>query len=125
MNSVMYFEIQVDNPDEAIEFYGEIFGWKFVKQEGSPINYWQIQTEGINGGLLERPAPAPEQGHGTNAYTCSMEVESFDEKSTEILQKGGQVAMEKFAVPGRCWQGYFIDPYGNTFGIFEVDDQAS
>ena len=25
---------------------------------------------------------------------------------------------------GKCWQGYFIGTEGNTFGIFEVDEQA-
>ena len=25
--------------------------------------------------------------------------------------------MPKFAVPGRCWQGYFLDPDHNVFGI--------
>jgi hypothetical protein len=34
------------------------------------------------------------------------------------------VALPKFAVPGKCWQGYFIDLDGNTFGIFEVDEGA-
>jgi hypothetical protein len=27
-------------------------------------------------------------------------------------------------VPGKCWQGYFIDTEDNTFGIFEVDEEA-
>lgn len=34
------------------------------------------------------------------------------------------VALPKFAVPKTCWQGYFVDPEGNTFGIFEVDANA-
>ncbi len=33
-------------------------------------------------------------------------------------------ALGKFAVPGKCWQGYFLDPEGNTFGIFEPDENA-
>jgi uncharacterized protein len=33
--------------------------------------------------------------------------------------------MERFAVPGRCWQGYFVDCDGNVFGIFEVDESAA
>jgi predicted enzyme related to lactoylglutathione lyase len=41
-----------------------------------------------------------------------------------ILNLGGIVALPKFAVPGRCWQGYFVDTEGNTFGIFEVDEKA-
>jgi predicted enzyme related to lactoylglutathione lyase len=32
--------------------------------------------------------------------------------------------MPKFAVPGVCWQAYFIDTEGNTFGIFEPDSNA-
>jgi len=33
--------------------------------------------------------------------------------------------MAKFAVPGRCWQGYFLDTDNNVFGIFEVDGNAA
>ena len=121
---IAYFEIQADNPESAIRFYGEIFGWKFAKADGLPIPYWRIETGGIRGGLLQRPAPTPPLGHGTNAYVCSMEVDSFDSAAAEIIKRGGQVALEKFAVPGVCWQGYFIDPDGNTFGLFQPDPHA-
>lgn len=53
-----------------------------------------------------------------------MEVESFDGTAEKILANGGMVAMEKFAVPGKCWQGYFLDTESNTFGIFEADENA-
>jgi uncharacterized protein len=46
-----------------------------------------------------------------------MEVEDFDVVA-QILDLGGKVALPKFAVPGVCWQGYFIDTEGNTFGLF-------
>ena len=120
----MYFEIQADDPQKATEFYSSIFGWKFTKQEGLPIEYWQIQTEGINGGLLKRPAPTPPTHSGTNAYVCSMEVENFDATAEKIQKNGGKIALPKFAVPGKCWQGYFIDLDGNTFGLFQVDENA-
>ncbi len=121
----MYFEIQADDPEKARAFYAAIFNWTFEKQEGLPIEYWTIKTEGINGGLLKRPAPVPSTPSGTNAYVCSMEVEDFDAIADNILNNGGKVAMEKFAVPGKCWQGYFLDREGNTFGLFEVDENAS
>ena len=124
MNSVSYFEIQSDHPSAAVKFYAEIFGWKFTKQEGMPIEYYQIETEGIRGGLLKRPTETPTYEQGTNAFVCSMEVESFDETAQKILDRGGKVALDKFAVPGKCWQGYFLDTAGNTFGIFEVDEKA-
>jgi predicted enzyme related to lactoylglutathione lyase len=125
MSGIGYFEIQSDNPESAIEFYGNIFGWQFAKAEGLPIPYWRIETGGIRGGLLKRPAPTPPLMHGTNAYVCSMEVDNFDSVAAEIMKRGGQVALEKFAVPGVCWQGYFIDPDGNTFGVFQPDPQAN
>lgn len=74
--------------------------------------------------MLKRPAQTPPLQHGTNAFTCSMQVESFDNIASKIISNGGQVALEKFAVTGRCWQGYFIDTEGNTFDIFEVDENA-
>lgn len=124
MNAPAYFEIQADEPNRAVRFYREAFGWRFEKVEGLPIDYWRIETEGSRGGLLKRPAMTPPPQHGTNAYVCSMEVASFDEKAAAVTKLGAQVALPKFAVPGVCWQGYFLDPEGNTFGIFQPDPQA-
>lgn len=125
MNNVAYFEIQSSNPARDIKFYQSVFGWKFSKEDTIPIEYYRIETTGAHGGLLQRPAPVPPQGTGTNAFVCSMEVENFDKASEIILENGGTIALEKFAVPGRCWQGYFLDPDNNTFGIFEVNPNAA
>ncbi len=124
MNSVRYFEIQSDNPKRDIQFYSDIFNWKFTRDPNIPIEYWRIETEGMYGGLLERPTKIPPPQSGTNAFVCSMQVENFDKTAEKIIASGGQVALEKFAVPGKCWQGYFIDLAGNTFGIFQVDEDA-
>jgi predicted enzyme related to lactoylglutathione lyase len=124
MNSPSYFEIQADDTGRAVRFYREAFGWKFEKVEGLPIEYWRIETEGPRGGLLKRPAKTPPSQHGTNAFVCSMEVEDFDTKAQQILGLGAVVALPKFAVPGVCWQGYFLDTEGNTFGIFQPDRNA-
>lgn len=124
MNAPSYFEIQADNPQRAVAFYKRVFGWNFDKVEGLPMEFWRIQTEGIRGALLKRPAPVPPPPAGTNAYVCSMEVKSFDETARAIEVAGGIVAMPKFAVPGTRWQGYFVDTEGNTFGIFQPDPAA-
>jgi predicted enzyme related to lactoylglutathione lyase len=124
MNIIGYFEIQAGNPQKAILFYQAVFGWKFIKEELVPIEYYRIETGAISGGLLQRPAPPPPAQSGTNAFVCSVQVESFDRTAETILQQGGRVALPKFAVPGRCWQGYFIDTDSNTFGIFEVNEAA-
>ena len=124
MNTIGYFEIQSSEPKRDIKFYSSIFGWKFIKEEFVPIEYYRIETNGINGGLLKRPAKVPPTECGTNAFTCSVQVENFDKMADLIIKYGGQIAMPKFAIPGRCWQGYFIDLDNNAFGIFEVDANA-
>jgi uncharacterized protein len=124
MNTIGYFEIQSSEPERDIKFYKTLFGWKFIKEESVPIEYYRIETDTINGGLLKRPANIPPNESGTNAYVCSVQVDNFDKTSDLIIKNGGQVAMPKFGILGRCWQGYFIDPDNNTFGIFEVDENA-
>ena len=124
MNTPSYFEIQADDLNRASRFYRDLFGWTFTKAEGLPVEYWRIETEGPRGGLLKRPAKTPPSGHGTNAFVCSMEVEDFDKVAQKIAALGGTVALPKFAVPGVCWQGYFLDTEGNVFGIFQADSQA-
>lgn len=124
MNTIGYFEIQSTNPLREANFYHTVFNWIFTKEEGLPIEYYRIETKGINGGLLKRPATIPAQGCGTNSFVNSIQVENFDEISGLILKNGGQIAMPKFAIPGKCWQGYFLDPDHNTFGLVEIDEQA-
>ena len=124
MNTIGYFEIQSSQPSRDIKFYETIFGWKFIREHNVHIEYYQIETDSIDGGLLKRPAQVPPASYGTNAYVCSVQVEDFDKMSELIIENGGQVAMAKFAIPGRCWQGYFIDLDNNTFGIFQADKNA-
>ena len=124
MNTVAYFEIQSSEPPREIRFYEAVFGWKFSREPASPVEYYRIQTNGIHGGLLKRPASVPPTNCGTNAFVVSLQVENYDSVNDLILKHGGVVALPKFAVPGRCWQGYYIDQDNNTFGIFEVDENA-
>jgi len=125
MNTIAYFEIQASEPKKLVAFYKNIFGWNFVKDDLVPIEYYRMtNTDGILGAILKRPAKTPPSECGTNAFTCSVEVSDFDETAKKILANGGQVALPKFAIPGRCWQGYFIDTDNNVFGIFQADENA-
>lgn len=137
MNRVVHFEIQADNIERAIKFYRDIFGWQ-IEQWGQE-KYWMIMTDstsspqaadkdskepGINGGLLPRPAKTPGKEQGTNAFTCTVDVENFDVTAEKILKAGGVVAMPKMAIAGMAWQGYFLDTEGNVFGLHQLDKNA-
>ena len=124
MNTLGYFEIQSGNPEREITFYKNIFGWNFVPEKNLPIEYYRVETKTLFGGLLKRPAASPPSEFGTNAFTCSFQVENFDKTAAIILSNGGKVALPKFCIPGRCYQGSFLDGDNNVFGIFEVDENA-
>ncbi len=131
MSRVVHFEIQADDVERAKAFYAAVFGWSFEDWSAvSGSTYWGIVTGpademGINGGLLPRPvaAPAPEQG--TNGFVCTIGVGDYDATEAAILEAGGRVAMPKAALPGMAWQGYYLDPEGNTFGIHQPDPDAA
>jgi predicted enzyme related to lactoylglutathione lyase len=130
MARVVHFEIQADDLERAKAFYGAVFDWSFQDYgEFTGTTYWGIVTgpddePGINGGLLQRPAPAPGAGQGTNAFVCTVGVADYDATEVRILTHGGQVALPKMALTGMAWQGYYLDPEGNTFGIHQPDPEA-
>ena len=127
INRIVHFEIQVDEPERAIEFYTKIFGWKIDAWPGLGTDYWVVMTAdkdskepGINGGLLRRPVATPPGQCGTNSYVCTIQVDDFDATAEKILAAGGVVALPKFSLADMAWQGYFLDTEGNTFGLHQV-----
>jgi predicted enzyme related to lactoylglutathione lyase len=129
MNRVVHFEIQADEPERAINFYTDVFGWTF--ERWGEQKYWMLMTApkdstepGINGGLLPRPVKLADGMCGTNAFVCTIQVDNYDEMTKKIESAGGKVAMPKFALAGMAWQGYFLDTEGNTFGLHQTDSSA-
>ena len=92
MNRVVHFEIQADDIAGAKKFYGDIFGWEFQDWPmPNGTTYVGVMTAskeskelGINGGLLQRPCPAPKPEQGTNAFVCTVQVENFDATATKF-----------------------------------------
>lgn len=130
MSRVVHFEIQADDVERARSFYAAVFAWSFEDwSQVTGSTYWGVSTgprdqPGIDGGLLQRPAPAPASEQGTNGFVCTVQVEDYDETERRILDAGGQVALPKSALPGMAWQGYYLDTEGNTFGIHQPDPEA-
>ena len=117
----VHFDLTVDNPERAMKFYSDIFGWKFEKWNG-PMEYWMAITgdqkePGINGGLSKRS----ESGM-PNMNTIG--VSSVDKFSKMVEEKGGKVLMPKSPIPGIGWFATCQDTEGNTFGIIEEDRNA-
>lgn len=130
MGRPVHFEIHVDDMERAAKFYGEVFGWKFEDwSEYAGMPYMGAVTgdegePGINGAIMKRQGPSPEPNQSVNGYACTMGVEDYDTAESKILENGGKVALPKYALPGMAWQGYYLDPEGNVFGIHQPDEHA-
>jgi predicted enzyme related to lactoylglutathione lyase len=123
MARVTHFEILVDDPQRAITFYKDVFGWEINKWEGGSMDYWLIRTgkdpePGINGGLMKRMKSAADSG-GDTAFVCTVDVPNYDEYAEKIKKSGGKAVTEKTEIPKVGWMSYFKDTEGNNFGIME------
>jgi hypothetical protein len=121
MSRVIHFELPADEPERAIAFYEQAFGWKFEKWDG-PTEYWLVMTgpedePGIDGGLARRTDPSI----GTEN---TIGVESVDDAVVKVESNGGKVLRPKSAVPGVGWLAYCQDTEGNTFGLMQWDTSA-
>lgn len=126
MPRVIHFEIHATDPDRAISFYRNVFGWHFSRWEEGP-EYWLIQTgapgePGIDGGLVRRLGAI--DGKVVTAFVCTVGVPSVDDYLERITRSGGELARPKAAVPGVGWLAYGKDTEGNLFGIMEDDPGA-
>lgn len=125
MNQLSYFDIHATEPKILVDFYSKVFGRRFELDPKVPVEYYRIFEAGPFGWLIKIPGRAPATiEHWINAFTCSMEVEYFDATAQLIIEHWGSISMPKFAIPGKCWQWYFMDPDHNEFGIFQVDEKA-
>ena len=130
MGRLVHFEIHVNDMERAKTFYGEVFGWSFQDwSDYAGMPYFGAVTgneneHGIDGALMQRQSAPPEAHQALNAFACTIGVENYDLTEAKIIENGGKLAMPKFALPGMAWQGYYIDPEGNTFGIHQPDVNA-
>lgn len=126
MPRVVHFEIHAGDPDRAVNFYQNLFGWTFQKWEG-PMPYWLVTTgpddqPGINGGLLPRQGEI--DGQAVIAYVCTVDVDDVDASQEKAVANGGQVVVPKMPIPGMGWLVYCKDTEGNIFGMMQGDPNA-
>ncbi|HEY3248476.1 MAG TPA: VOC family protein [bacterium] len=119
----VHFDITADNPERAVKFYGDAFGWKFEKWDAGEQPYWLIATgetsePGINGGLSGR-APG-----GNRGILNTIGVPSVDDAVAKVTKAGGAITRAKMAIPGIGWYAEFTDTEGNAFGLMQDDPSA-
>lgn len=121
MSRVVHFEIPADNPERAIKFYQDVFGWRIEKWAG-PIEYWLIRTgpedePGIDGGLARRENPE-------TGVENTIDVANLEKALANVESHGGETIRPAQAIPGVGYMAYIKDTEGNIFGLMESDPAA-
>ena len=126
MDKVVFFEIPVDNPARAREFYSSAFGWKM--NEIPEMHYTQIGTVeadqmgirgtpkepgAINGGMVERRHELVENP------VIYIGVKNIDEATAAIEKNGGRIMKPKTPVGNFGFAAYFKDSEGNVIGLWQ------
>ncbi|UGV41657.1 VOC family protein [Methanococcoides orientis] len=122
MPTIAHFDLPVDDPERAKKFYSELFGWKIEKVDGA-FDYYFIETTdlegqpGLGGGMGPRGSP-------DQRITNFVEVTSVDEYCDHVKELGGMVLQPKMPVPGWGYLAVCMDTEANTFGLWEVNENA-
>ena len=125
MDNVIFFEIPVEQPKRAKEFYQTTFGWKM--NEIPSMHYTQIGTVeadmmgvrgtpkipgAINGGMVERSDPV-------KSPIIYIRVKNIDEAAMSIEKNGGKIVKPKSPVGNFGFAAYFRDTEGNVVGLWQ------
>jgi predicted enzyme related to lactoylglutathione lyase len=120
MPRVVHFEFRAAEPDRAIKFYQQVFGWKVSKWEG-PMDYWNVSTgEGDEPGIDGAIAPAT----GDQKVVNTISVDSVDAYLEKVVAAGGKIVMPKTTIPGIGYFAQCADTEGVVFGLMRDDPSA-
>jgi uncharacterized protein len=122
MDSIVHFEIPVDNPKRAGEFYSKAFGWQLNPMP--ELDYTMVSTtEGDANGMPKNPGAInggmPKRGGPVESTVVTVNVKDIDSALNNIEKLGGKRLGEKTPVGDMGFTAYFKDTEGNTVGLWQ------
>ena len=117
-NPVVHFEIAGPDGPALHQFYRDLFGWKIEELGPEMNNYALVEANegGIGGGLF----PTTE-GMPSNYVTFYVQVDDLQAALDKLGNMGGNAIMQPTEIaPGMGSIAMFIDPGGNTIGLYSL-----
>jgi len=105
---INYIELPTVDLIEAKQFYGEVFGWKFV--DYGP-DYTSFNDGRLDGGFRKEPTV---QKGGPLVIMYSINLELIKES---VKSAGGTIVTDIFDFPGGR-RFHFTDPSGNELAVW-------
>jgi uncharacterized protein len=102
------------DPDAAVAFYGELFGWEFedVMPPGSPGKY---SIARLRGGDVAAVGSQPEGAPPAAVWNTYVWVDDADETAAKVRAAGGRVLREPSDVMDEGRMAVVADPAGAAF----------
>jgi predicted enzyme related to lactoylglutathione lyase len=123
MGRIVHFEIHADDPERAVAFYTQVFGWT-VNRFGD-MDYWLLTTgtesPGIDGAILPRQGIRPAVGAPIVGMVNTIQVTDLDATLANAIQAGGSMALDKMAIPGVGTVAYIHDTEANVVGVLQPE----
>jgi predicted enzyme related to lactoylglutathione lyase len=107
------------DPQAAMSFYGELFGWEFENQmpDDAPGGYWIGRLHGLDVAAVAGPSEPGSPPPSWNTYTA---VDDADAAAERVQQAGGRVISEPSDVPDNGRMAVLADPEGAAFSVWEA-----
>ncbi|MEU5882235.1 VOC family protein [Spirillospora sp. NPDC047279] len=118
-NTVAWFQVGAEAPEDARRFYGELFGWQF-DIDPDKDGYDLISYPGggkAQGGLAHAGGNAHYEGDDNQALFMVL-VEDVAAICARTERLGGKVVKPIDSTPSGLRFAYVVDPAGNRFGLF-------
>lgn len=121
-NSLVHFELPVNDPEKMTRFYSEAFGWSF---EASPMGegqtYWRISTgpegQSLGGGMYKKQGP----DELVRFYVSDPDLEG----AISRFQNAGGSLINRFDIPGTVTGALLYDPEKNVVGIIKGSSSSA
>ncbi|GII26379.1 VOC family protein [Planosporangium mesophilum] len=122
--TVCWSELATGTPDDAMTFYGRVFGWSHRPAEaadGTPYTEWYRADRTVAGLIdIESWFATRVPAH----WTVTMLVEDCARTAARALELGGKVQLTPIDI-GVGTYAQLIDPQGAGFRILELDPELA
>jgi hypothetical protein len=114
-----WLDLAARDAPRAIEFYGELFGWRARTQAANGGTFVRLARDGADVGSLYPLAPAAKAAGVASHWTPYVRVDDVRTTARQARALGGSILVDPFAVEGVARICVIVDPGGATFGAWE------
>jgi predicted enzyme related to lactoylglutathione lyase len=115
---IVHYEVPSGDVDRAVGFWGGLFGYSIGESMMEGFDYRMFQTGENEGGAIMHSDNA---GSGLIVYLDTNDVDASIAKVREL----GGTADDKQPVPTHGWFSHCKDTEGNSFSLWQGDENAA